>query len=629
MDNKTLLKMIFDGDESLLLKESQNKIEEAGEATRTANLQRAQAAKAKRAASSLQAQNATQDKTVQSQPTQTVTIPSNIITIEGITFESDDFKIKDGDENFYLPLESGIQQNGAKEASENFEKAKSAIEGFIRSLTAAQDGPFDYSTGRPLVSKNFFSGSFFMYKGINGTADFNYYATVYAGNKSQGQTNSKFSEYLTLIDQEKSSRSLGYTKNVATYGTKDEVKTISFSGEYLTAKDSIGNVHYFLPLKDLYITDLAYLPRVRQKLVNYIFSVPDYYDAWFKHIKESSGEEKPEENKQQQSRGLTTFTKDDLQQLQNELSDAFKFFTNKDSSLYKALDINSDNYQLTLYTGNYVIAESQIQNYKRLKEAGNNDKTQAQIDQERKDKRAQYDANKWKDIQASRKGYFNEPSVMELQINVNLKSLTDKDKQGLIGKGVDKAKEVGTSVKSGVTQAVKDAKDTFDQISKGISNMKKKNESISNIDLLYSIFSDNPLSILEEKESKNVDLIQEKEDGTVLEKPSSETTEPDVKFEGGLTVDKLKEIRTSLVNYLNQNANKITVNVDGKKIATEVIYDEGKDENVQVKNANQGFFSIIITKGKSAQTTGSKIGNAVKGAINTLAGVQPVSTGSW
>lgn len=609
MDNKTLLKMIFNGDESLLLKESQNKIEEAGEQTKSRNLAYAAQRKA--------ARNTTQTTTQQpvepqAQSTQTITPPAagSIVNIAGIAFEADDFKIANGDENFFLQLTSKDEQEAAKKGSENFEYAQNAIKGFVESLTAAKGGPFDYSSGRPLVSKDPYLGSFFIYKGIDGTADFNKYATVYAGNKSQGQSNSKFSEYLTLIDQEGSNRSLGYTKNVATYGTKDEVKTIYFSGEYLTAKDSVGNIHYFLPLKDLYLVDLAYLPRVRQKLVNYIFSVTDYYDAWFKHVKESSGEEKPEENKQQQSRGLTTFTKDDLQQLQNKLSDAFKNFVNKEPDIYNILNVNSDDYQLTFYTGNYVIAESQIQNYKRLKEADGNAKTQAQIDQERKDKRAQYDANKWKDIQASRKGYFNEPSVMELQINVNLKPLKKSD---------------STSNKT-------ENKGAFQQ---AVDEIEKKNESISNIDLLYSIFSDNPLSILEERSIEERNLIQEAEDeeegtsGTVLEEPSSENTQPDAKSEVGLTEESLKEIRQSLVDYLNQNANQITTNVDGKKIATEVIYDEGKDENVQVKNANQGFFSIIITKGKSAQTTGSKIGNAVKGVINTLAGIQPVSTGQW
>lgn len=607
MDNKTLLKMIFNGDESLLLKESQNKIEEAGEQTKSRNLAYAAQRKA--------ARNTTQTVTQQSvesqaQPAQTVTPPAagSIVNIAGIEFEADDFKIANGDENFFLQLTSKDEQEAAKKGSENFEDAQNAIKGFVESLTAAKGGPFDYSSGRPLVSKDPYLGSFFVYKGIDGVADFNRYATVYAGNKSQGQSNSKFSEYLTLIDQEGSNRSLGYTKNVATYGTKDEVKTIYFSGEYLTAKDSVGNIHYFLPLKDLYLVDLAYLPRVRQKLVNYIFSVTDYYDAWFKHIKESSGEEKPEENKQQQQRGLTTFTKDDLQQLQNKLSDTFKNFVNKEPDIYNILNVNGDDYQLTFYTGNYVIAESQIQNYKRLKEAGDNAKTQAQIDQERKDKRAQYDANKWKDIQASRKGYFNEPSVMELQINVNLKPLKMSD---------------STSNKT-------ENKEAFQQ---AVEEIEKKNESISNIDLLYSIFSDNPLSILEERSVEERNLIQEAEEegtsGTVLEEPSSENTQPDAKSEVGLTEESLKEIRQSLVDYLNQNANQIITNVDGKKIATEVIYDVGKDENVQVKNASQGFFSIIITKGKSAQTTGSKIGNAIKGAINTLAGVQPVSTGQW
>ena len=608
MDNKTLLKMIFNGDESLLLKESQNKIEEAGEQTKSRNLAYAAQRKAARNAT----QNTTPDHPAapQAQPAQTVTAPAagSIVNIAGIEFEADDFKIANGDENFFLQLTSKDEQDAAKKGSENFEDAQNAIKGFVESLTAAKGGPFDYSSGRPLVSKDPYLGSFFVYKGIDGVADFNRYATVYAGNKSQGQSNSKFSEYLTLIDQEGSNRSLGYTKNVATYGTKDEVKTIYFSGEYLTAKDSVGNIHYFLPLKDLYLVDLAYLPRVRQKLVNYIFSVTDYYDAWFKHVKESSGEEKPEENKQQQSRGLTTFTKEDLQQLQNKLSDTFKNFVNKEPDIYNILNVNSDDYQLTFYTGNYVIAESQIQNFKRLKEAGDNAKTQAQIDQERKDKRAQYDANKWKDIQASRKGYFNEPSVMELQINVNLKPLKKSD---------------STSNKT-------ENKEAFQQ---AVEEIEKKTESISNIDLLYSIFSDNPLSILEERSVEERNLIQEAEEegtsGTVLEEPSSENTQPDAKSEVGLTEESLKEIRQSLVDYLNQNANQIITNVDGKKIATEVIYDVGKDENVQVKNANQGFFSIIITKGKSAQTTGSKIGNAIKGAINTLAGVQPVSTGQW
>ena len=199
---------------------------------------------------------------------------------------------------------------------------------------------------------------------------------------------------------------------------------------------------------------------------------------------------------------------------------------------------------------------------------------------------------------------------MELQINVNLKPLKKSD---------------STSNKT-------ENKGAFQQ---AVDEIEKKNESISNIDLLYSIFSDNPLSILEERSVEERNLIREAEDeeegtsGTVLEEPSSENTQPDAKSEVGLTEENLKEIRQSLVDYLNQNANQIITNVDGKKIATEVIYDIGKDENVQVKNANQGFFSIIIIKGKSAQTTGSKIGNAIKGAINTLAGVQPVSTGQW
>ena len=116
MDNKTLLKMIFNGDESLLLKESQNKIEEADYYT----LQRAQMAKAKRDAS-LQAQNAAQN--INKTPTTTQVVPpaaGSIINIEGVEFEAEDFKIQNGDENFFLQLTSAEEQEAAKNSSENF-----------------------------------------------------------------------------------------------------------------------------------------------------------------------------------------------------------------------------------------------------------------------------------------------------------------------------------------------------------------------------------------------------------------------------------------------------------------------------------------------------------------------------
>lgn len=215
--------------------------------------------------------------------------------------------------------------------------------------------------------------------------------------------------------------------------------------------------------------------------------------------------------------------------------------------------------------------------------------------------------------------------------------------------------------------------------------MKLVRESISNKELLYSIFSDQPLNFIESKNSSSVNkFMEEVKDttGTNHEDPekvediskdgSEESTEkednkndkdssdndssddgsksPDtespVKEElqdddakgpsnsttttsapEGLNDKVLKSMRKSFVDYLNQNANTIFTNNNGQTIKTNLIYDEGNDSNIKVKNDHQGSFTITIAKGASEETLGSKVSNAAAGAIRTLAGVQPFTLG--
>lgn len=218
--------------------------------------------------------------------------------------------------------------------------------------------------------------------------------------------------------------------------------------------------------------------------------------------------------------------------------------------------------------------------------------------------------------------------------------------------------------------------------------MKLVRESISNKELLYSIFSDQPLNFIESKNSSSVNRFTEEEskettetnpedpekveevsednpeestekedkekdedssdnDETLRGESKSSNTEPTVKEEPqdddaikdpsnltttittpeGLNDKVLKSMRKSFVDYLNQNANTIFTDNNGQTIKTNLIYDEGNDSNIKVKNDHQGSFTITIAKGASEETLGSKVSNATAGAIRTLAGVQPFTLG--
>ena len=216
--------------------------------------------------------------------------------------------------------------------------------------------------------------------------------------------------------------------------------------------------------------------------------------------------------------------------------------------------------------------------------------------------------------------------------------------------------------------------------------MKLVRESISNKELLYSIFSDQPLNFIESKDSSSVNKFMEEDKETIgtnteeatgkveeVSKDNSEEstekednkndkdssdndssddgskspdTESPVKEElqdddakgpsnsttttstpDGLNDKVLKSMRKSFVDYLNQNANTIFTNNNGQTIKTNLIYDEGNDSNIKVKNDHQGSFTITIAKGASEETLGSKVSNATAGAIRTLAGVQPFTLG--
>lgn len=505
---------------------------------------------------------------------------------KSVIFSNKDFVV---DNTYTL---SGLSEEQRKEAdalAANPAQAKQVAQKFLSEI------PTVYlkqtKEGTPVLNNDFYLKSAFIYKKLSNLAEFNALATTSKVSKNTGK-NSLFSDYLTLIDREKSSRSLGYTRNTSAYNNPNEIKTIDFSNGFLTAKDSIGNVHYFLPLFDINFTPLARYSTLRKKIVDYIFTVTEWYDLWFQHVS-SSENKKDQKDDSQKSRSLTTFSKDDLQQLQNVLSGAFKNFTKANSEPLK--DLNLDGLNVTLYTGNYVMAESLIQQYKKLKEAT--------PEQDKKAQRAKYDAEKWQNIQASRYGAFNSPSNIELQIFVSL----------------NPPKEKAENLKNNETSSFEKIKNTF-----------KKKESVSSGELLKSIFSDDPLRFIEDVEAP-INLYNEanENEGESLGNPSSENTDVEKPKTPILTTDLLKKMRKDLVDYLNAHANKINTTVGNQKISTKIIYDIGKDENVQVKDDLHGFFTIKVIKDKSSQKLGNKIGNALKTGLGVVSAIQPVTSGGY
>lgn len=77
----------------------------------------------------------------------------------------------------------------------------------------------------------------------------------------------------------------------------------------------------------------------------------------------------------------------------------------------------------------------------------------------------------------------------------------------------------------------------------------------------------------------------------------------------------VEDIQNIYLNYLNKNFDKIkTKNIDGKTITTDISYIPGDSKYNKVENGTVQF-SIIINRGQSGESAGSKIKRGLKNTI--------------
>lgn len=106
----------------------------------------------------------------------------------------------------------------------------------------------------------------------------------------------------------------------------------------------------------------------------------------------------------------------------------------------------------------------------------------------------------------------------------------------------------------------------------------------------------------------------------LLEPDYQEIKESNISKEGESNKSKavpVEDIQNIYLDYLNKNFNKIkTKNIEGKTITTDISYIPGDPKYNKVENGNVQF-SIIINRGQSGESAGSKIKRGLKSAFNT------------
>lgn len=439
MDDTTLLKMIFDGNLELL-EESQNiPIKEA---------------------EGIDPLNPTQDPIQTSETSKDQEITNPPIPNEFNPLTEEDFIPDPAPTLNIIGLNDGDVIPATANTDPEIHKAvENTFNSILNSLKSKDPAYFD-ETGGELKDPSLHS--IFIYERLSEDVTAQY--TKYTSSRANGKS-SWFSTYLTMLDKEGGPQSVGYIRAMYTFKRKGELRPIKPYNGYLVAPDAVGDMHLFAPLTDLNISDLAYYSKVRRKLVDYIFSDDSLYKIWFKEIEViPSAKYKQLQQQQQQpakktdiqrTRGLSSFNKEELQQTQNIISNSFKSFTKSLPRLLKGTGL--ENSQYTLYAGNYILGErpvkeSAIQQFNKLKEAD----TFADPIEAQRAARAAYDKQKRDTLKYAASGYFDfdEPSVIELQINVNFSP-----------KGERKISQVTTKVKDNMA----DLKNKYDTVKKDIT----------------------------------------------------------------------------------------------------------------------------------------------------------------
>lgn len=88
-------------------------------------------------------------------------------------------------------------------------------------------------------------------------------------------------------------------------------------------------------------------------------------------------------------------------------------------------------------------------------------------------------------------------------------------------------------------------------------------------------------------------------------------------------IDDVKAMRDNYVDILNKQFSKVKVqNSKGQTIATTLSFAPGEDSRIKIEG-NKGQFSIVISKGTSGQTLGSKVLDIAKALNNNSDNITP------
>lgn len=88
-------------------------------------------------------------------------------------------------------------------------------------------------------------------------------------------------------------------------------------------------------------------------------------------------------------------------------------------------------------------------------------------------------------------------------------------------------------------------------------------------------------------------------------------------------IDDVKAMRDNYVDILNKQFNNFKVkNSKGQTIATTLSFAPGEDSRIKIEG-NKGQFSIVVSKGTSGQTLGSKVLDIAKALNNNSDNITP------
>ena len=122
------------------------------------------------------------------------------------------------------------------------------------------------------------------------------------------------------------------------------------------------------------------------------------------------------------------------------------------------------------------------------------------------------------------------------------------------------------------------------------------------------------LSLLEADQDKELEKESPATEDVVADEPENGES---------FGIDDVKAMRDNYVDTLNKQFNNFRVkNSKGQTIATTLSFAPGKDSRIKIEG-NKGQFSIVISKGTSGQTLGSKVLDIAKALNNNSDNITP------